>query len=133
MCNAAAAHAGGSDAAASLELRRAAHTALTAVTEDLESLRFNRAIARIYELANALGQAMGKAEAPALREAAEFLVLMSAPMMPHLAEECWQALGHTQAVVDTPWPKAMSVAMLLLTPSLPRAVGASASPAGTAA
>ncbi|RPH74178.1 MAG: leucine--tRNA ligase, partial [Hyphomicrobiales bacterium] len=64
------------------------------------------AIARIYELANALGQAMGKAEAPALREAAEFLVLMSAPMMPHLAEECWQALGHTQAVVDTPWPKA---------------------------
>jgi leucyl-tRNA synthetase len=49
---------------------------------------------------------MGKAEAAALREAAEFLVLMSAPMMPHLAEECWQALGHTKAVVDTPWPKA---------------------------
>jgi leucyl-tRNA synthetase len=106
LVNDAAAQAGGGDAAASLELRRAAHKALKAVTEDLEALRFNRAIARIYELANALGQAMGKAEAAALREAAEFLVLMSAPMMPHLAEECWQALGHTTAVVDTPWPKA---------------------------
>ena len=43
------------------------------------------------------GLASGKADAAALREAAEFLVLMSAPMMPHLAEECWQALGHSQA------------------------------------
>ena len=58
LVNDSAAHAGGSDAAASLELRRAAHKALAAVTDDLSSLRFNRAIARIYELANALGAAL---------------------------------------------------------------------------
>jgi leucyl-tRNA synthetase len=41
-----------------------------------------------------------------VKEAAEFLVLMSAPMMPHLAEESWQAMGKPGHVVDTPWPKA---------------------------
>ena len=107
LVNDAAGFGGGSDAAASLELRRAAHKALHAVTEDLSQLRFNRAIARIYELANALGTALsgGKAEAAAVKEAAEFLVLMSAPMMPHLAEECWQAMKKQGFVVDTAWPK----------------------------
>ena len=104
--NEAASSNGGSDAAASLALRRAAHKALHAVTEDLSALRFNRAIARIYELANALHSAHGRAEATAIREAARFMVLMAAPMMPHLAEECWQALGEKGFVVDTPWPKA---------------------------
>ena len=39
------------------------------------------------------------------REALEALVLLSAPMMPHLAETCWQALGTQDLVVETPWPK----------------------------
>ncbi len=95
------------NSAASEDLRKAAHRALFAVTDDLSSLRFNRAIARIYELANALGAALQQGAAgAAVREAAEFLVLMSAPMMPHLAEECWKVLGHQAAVVETPWPKA---------------------------
>jgi leucyl-tRNA synthetase len=108
LVNDSAAYAGGSDAAISLELRRVAHKALAAVTDDLSSLRFNRAIARIYELANALGVALagGKSDAASVKEAAEFLVLMSAPMMPHLAEECWQAMKMPGFVVDTPWPKA---------------------------
>jgi leucyl-tRNA synthetase len=106
LVNDAAQAAGDGEAAQSLELRRAAHKALHAVTDDLSSLRFNRAIARIYELANALGSSQGKAGAGAIKEAAEFLVLMAAPMMPHLAEECWQALGKPGYVVDTPWPKA---------------------------
>jgi leucyl-tRNA synthetase len=106
LVNEAAQDAGGSDNAASLDLRRAAHKALAAVTDDLSSLRFNRAIARIYELAKALQAALGKAGAEASREAAEIMVLMAAPMMPHLAEECWQALGHKVLAVDTPWPKA---------------------------
>ena len=41
----------------------------------------------------------------ARREALEAMVLLSAPMMPHLAESCWQALGHTKLVAETPWPK----------------------------
>ena len=108
LVNDSAPYAGGSDAEVSLELRRAAHKALAAVTDDLSSLRFNRAIARIYELANALGVALagGRADAASVKEAAEFLVLMSAPMMPHLAEECWQAMSKPGYVVDTAWPKA---------------------------
>ena len=108
LVNDSATYAGGSDAEVSLELRRAAHKALAAVTDDLSSLRFNRAIARIYELANALGVALagGRADAASVKEAAEFLVLMSAPMMPHLAEECWQAMSKPGYVVDTAWPKA---------------------------
>jgi leucyl-tRNA synthetase len=94
-----------------LELRRAAHKALAAVTDDLNALRFNRAIARIYELANSLGAALhagGKSQdfASAIGEAVRLLVLMFAPMMPHLAEECWKLLGGEKPVVETAWPKA---------------------------
>jgi leucyl-tRNA synthetase len=91
--------------ATATELRRTTHKMIAAVTDDLENLRFNRAIARIYELSNAL-QAGLVAKDAAAREAADALVLLAAPMMPHLAEECWTVLGHTTPVVDTPWPKA---------------------------
>jgi leucyl-tRNA synthetase len=87
------------------DLRRTTHKVIAAVTEDLENLRFNRAIARIYELSNALQTGLQGNDA-AVREAADALVLLSAPMMPHLAEECWSLLGHKMAVVNTSWPKA---------------------------
>ncbi|HET7335327.1 MAG TPA: class I tRNA ligase family protein, partial [Rhizomicrobium sp.] len=90
----------------SLELRRATHRAIAAVSDDLDALRFNRAVARIYELTNAVGTAGNKVAAPVRREALEALVLLSAPMMPHLAETCWEALGHKTIVADTAWPKA---------------------------
>jgi leucyl-tRNA synthetase len=95
---------------AAMDLRRSAHRSLAAVTDDLSSLRFNRAIARNYELANALGVALAVASpgtdlVSAIHDAADFLVLMFAPMMPHLAEECWEVLGHRKTVVETPWPK----------------------------
>ncbi len=98
---------------AAIELRRIAHKTLAAVTDDLSSLRFNRAIARIYELSNALGAALAAGNpAPdlsfAVREAADILVLIFAPMMPHLAEECWAKLGHQRPVVETPWPTPIS-------------------------
>ena len=89
---------------ASKTLRQATHRAIAAVTGDLENLRFNRAVAQLYTLANAIGAA-DKADASARREALETIVLLAAPMMPHLAESCWQALGHAELVVQTPWPK----------------------------
>ena len=97
----------------SLELRRVSHRAVAHVTEDLNNLRFNRAIARVYELSNAVASGLAqttKSDAlnAALHEAADFLVLIAAPMMPHLAEESWHVLGHKKPVVDTPWPKAAS-------------------------
>jgi leucyl-tRNA synthetase len=87
------------------DLKRTTHKVIAAVTDDLENLRFNRAIAKIYELSNAL-QAGLNAKDSAVREAADALVLLTAPMMPHLAEECWGLLGHDVQVVNTPWPKA---------------------------
>jgi leucyl-tRNA synthetase len=99
-----------------LELRRIAHRTLAAVTDDLSSLRFNRAIARIYELSNALSTALAIANPSAdlaftIREAGNFLVLMFAPMMPHLAEECWRLMGHKQPVV-VPVPHLPSLWMM---------------------
>jgi leucyl-tRNA synthetase len=91
---------------AALELRRAAHRAIAAITEDLEQLRFNRAVAQIYTLANAIGGADPSQLGAVRREALETLVRLIAPMMPHLAESCWRALGHDTLMVDEPWPKA---------------------------
>ena len=85
-------------------LRQSAHKAIAAVTEDLAGLRFNRAVAQLYMLSNAIADAP-KADAATRREALETMVLLAAPMMPHLAEECWKALGHSKLVAETPWPK----------------------------
>ncbi|HWD26848.1 MAG TPA: leucine--tRNA ligase [Rhizomicrobium sp.] len=88
---------------AALELRQAAHKAIAAVTEDLAALRFNRAVAQLYTLANAIQQ-NASVDGAVRREALETIVLLAGPMMPHLAESCWEALGHTTLLVDTPWP-----------------------------
>ena len=87
-------------------IRRAAHQTAQAVTEDFDGFRFNRAVARIRELTNALAEFSGQGEggAHALREAYEILVRIVAPMMPHLAEELWQHLGHGELVTTSPWP-----------------------------
>jgi leucyl-tRNA synthetase len=98
--------AGDAAAGAALELRRATHRATAAVTEDLEALRFNRAVARIYELANAISAAPNDVPAAVKREALETLVKLIAPMMPHLAESGWEAMGHKSLLVEEPWPAA---------------------------
>jgi len=102
-----------------MELRRAAHKALHAVGQNIEGLRFNVAVAQIYEFTNTLSAALAKSEpnsgaaakysqdfAWALREAAEFYVEMIGPMMPHLAEECWARLGYNTLLANQPWPAA---------------------------
>jgi leucyl-tRNA synthetase len=91
-----------------LALRRAAHQALAAAGEDFEHLRFNRAVARVYELANAISAFNGADESGkwVRREALEILVQIVGPMMPHLAEECWAALGHGTPLSGSEWPVA---------------------------
>ncbi len=90
------------------ELRRTVHKTVAACGEDLEQFRFNRAVARIYELANSLGafKAQDAGDFWALREGLDLLVRLVAPMMPHLAEELWQLLGHGDFLVYEPWPEA---------------------------
>ncbi len=98
--------------AAALEVRKAAHVALLKVEEDITRLRFNRAIAHIYDLTNKLSAAIGAVEDAAIaadlafsfREAADIFVRLFAPMMPHLAEECWARLGHQTLVSEARWP-----------------------------
>jgi leucyl-tRNA synthetase len=92
-----------------LAVRKAAHRALAAVEENIEGLRFNVAVAKLYELVNALqallADARGKTvPGPAFREAAEIFIQLLAPMMPHLAEECWAALGAKGLAAEAPWP-----------------------------
>jgi leucyl-tRNA synthetase len=96
-----------------LTVRKAAHTALARASEDIERLRFNRCIAHIYEAANALADAISAARATkaasadlawAFREAGDIVVRIVAPMMPHLAEECWRELGHETLVAEESWP-----------------------------
>src|SRR6185295_18032415 len=94
---------------AALAVRKAAHGALAKVSDAIEKLHFNVGVAHIYEFANALGSAVAKPAATpdfawAMKEAAGILVSLFNPMMPHLAEECWAALGHKTLVADQPWP-----------------------------
>ena len=92
------------DDEASKTMRTATHKAIAAVTDHLSGLRFNSAVAQLYTLANAVQDGLG-ANPSIRREALEALVLLSAPMMPHLAETCWTALGQTGLVVEAAWPK----------------------------
>jgi leucyl-tRNA synthetase len=95
-----------------LALRKAAHRALAHVSEDIERLRFNVCIAHIYEFANAFQASLSGLESEptadyrwAVREAADILVRLFHPMMPHLAEQCWAALGHKTLVASEAWPQ----------------------------
>ncbi|ODT71851.1 MAG: leucine--tRNA ligase [Pelagibacterium sp. SCN 63-23] len=105
-----------SDDVDALSLRKIIHRAVAGIGADIEDLSFNRAVARIYELTNALAKAKDAAKGPALREAllegVEKLVLLINPMMPHLAESCWEVLGKSGLVADAPWP-AVDPAMLV--------------------
>jgi leucyl-tRNA synthetase len=114
---------------AATALRKATHQALAKVTDDIEKLHFNVCVAAIYEFANALSGAIGDIGSEgsqggsqegsnggaspslaadmrwAMHEAVNVLVQLFAPMMPHLAEECWAMLGHDTLVAEAAWPE----------------------------
>jgi leucyl-tRNA synthetase len=85
------------------QLNRAMHRAAYGVRDGFESLRFNTSIARITELNNAVTAAYPNGGAP--RALAEALVLMVAPLAPHIAEELWSRLGHTTSVTAAGFPE----------------------------
>ncbi|MBI2240894.1 MAG: leucine--tRNA ligase [Magnetospirillum gryphiswaldense] len=91
-----------------LKLRRQVHKTIAAIGDDLDRFHFNKAVARIRELTNALAdfKTADAGDLWVLREGLETATLLISPMMPHLAEEMWAALGHAIPVVDTPWPVA---------------------------
>ena len=121
--------------APALAVRKAAHGALAKVSDAIEKLHFNVGVAHIYEFAGALQSALtdagaaktnggaGPAMAPdlawAVREAADILVQLFHPMMPHLAEECWAVLGHRTPVASAPWPTVEPALLVEDTVTLP--------------
>jgi len=92
------------------QLRRITHKTLDAAGRNIEGLRFNVAVAQIYEFVNAVSSAASGKPGPelawALREAAEVLAQLLGPMMPHVAEECWARLGYNTLLANQPWPDA---------------------------
>jgi leucyl-tRNA synthetase len=80
------------------------HRAIKVVTADFASLRFNTAVARLIELNNH-ASALAARDGAIPRALAEPLVLMTAPLAPHLAEELWARLGHDQPLVYEPFPQ----------------------------
>jgi leucyl-tRNA synthetase len=88
-----------------LDTLRALHRAIAGVREDYASLRMNTAIAKLTELNNHVTKTYGTA-AGTPRDVAEALVLLLAPVAPHLAEELWCRLGHDESLAHGPMPEA---------------------------
>ncbi|MDK1375999.1 leucine--tRNA ligase [Sinorhizobium sp. 6-70] len=95
-----------------LAISQAAHRTLRAVEADYDKLAFNKAVARIYELVNVLASPLtqvagGKADqavTAAVKDAVAVLINLIAPMMPHLAEECWREIGGDGLIAERTWP-----------------------------
>ncbi|MDX2028413.1 MAG: leucine--tRNA ligase [Alphaproteobacteria bacterium] len=88
--------------------RRAIHRAIADVSRAFEQFHFNVAVARVRELSNALDEldAQSANDMHVLREGLEALAQLVGPMLPHVAEDMWERLGHKTLLCDTPWPKA---------------------------
>jgi leucyl-tRNA synthetase len=88
-------------------MRRKIHATVHDLTQDLDRFHFNKAVARLRELSNALDTfSQQKGDGAVLREGIAAMVRLMAPMMPHLAEELWRLLGNKELLVHAPWPVA---------------------------
>ncbi|WP_447727771.1 leucine--tRNA ligase [Sphingomonas koreensis] len=83
-------------------LDRVLHQTIAGVASDIEGLQFNKAVAKLYALVNAIEKAQPSASrATAIRT----IILLAAPMTPHLAEEAWAAMGNDGLIADAAWPQ----------------------------
>jgi leucyl-tRNA synthetase len=91
-------------------LHRKTHQTIKKVSEDIgDRFHFNTAIAAIMELVNQVYQTLENRPEdagcwPVLREAVESIIVLISPIVPHIAEELWQALGYTESILTAPWP-----------------------------
>jgi leucyl-tRNA synthetase len=105
----------GTFSAEATAIRKAAHGALDKVSGGIERMHFNVCLAHIREFSNALSEVLAREGRPAadlawaIKEAGTILVHLVAPMMPHLAEECWQVLGQGGSkgglISEANWPQ----------------------------
>ncbi len=99
------------------ELRRAVHTAITAISEDLDGeYQFNTAVSELMKLSNAMGEHLEAASARVAGEALRTLLILLAPFAPHLAEELWLRLGAnpdgSTSIHKQTWPRADATALV---------------------
>ena len=85
-----------------IALDRKLHQTIAGVSADIEALSFNKAVARLYELTNAIDRAPPSASRTA---AIQGLLKLVSPMVPHVAEEAWASLGGEGLIADASWPK----------------------------
>ena len=83
-----------------VELTRQMHKTIKGVTEDMERMTFNTGISKLMEMVNAIYKSQG---AVAKADMESFVKLLS-PLAPHIAEELWERLGHTESISNSPWP-----------------------------
>ncbi|TVR08494.1 MAG: leucine--tRNA ligase [Phormidium sp. GEM2.Bin31] len=95
------------------DLRRAIHTAIQEVSEDLrDEYQFNTAVSELMKLSNALNDADCQ-DSPVYREGVETLVKLMAPFAPHITEELWQMLGYSDSVHQQGWCELDETALVL--------------------
>ena len=99
------------------DLLRVTHRAAAEVTRQIEGFAFNKAIAKLYELANAIQKS--DASNAVQRQAVMVLAQLMSPMTPHLAEDIWAAQGGKGLVALAPWPKADPAMLTETTVTLP--------------
>ncbi|MDO5553940.1 MAG: leucine--tRNA ligase [Planctomycetia bacterium] len=87
------------DMPTTVEQNRVLHKTIKAVTQDLNAMSFNTAIARMMEFTNFYGKQEKRS-----RAALETFLILLAPMAPHLCEELWQLLGHNESISQAAWP-----------------------------
>jgi len=95
------------DERASTELRRLGHQLIRKATEDIEELRFNTTIAAMMEFSNYLGRVKqaGSVTGADWNEAIDIMLLLLAPIAPHITEELWEQTGHEYSIHSQSWPK----------------------------
>ncbi len=92
-----------------LALRKKTHQTIEAVSNDIEAFHFNKAVARLRELSNAMIEISASPDVQSgwvFTEAMVTLIHLMAPFLPHLAEAMWSAIGNTDMVASRPWPVA---------------------------
>jgi len=85
-------------------LQRKIHQTIKKVTEDIESFKFNTAIASIMELVNELYKQRTAGKTGALKDAVKTLVILLSPFVPYIAEGIWERLGNNESILKTKWP-----------------------------
>ncbi len=106
---------------ADMSMRRLTHATIDHVTGDIESFRFNKAIARLYEFIATARKAVSAdtISAPVRAETLSVLARIVSPFIPHIAEECWAHLGGEGLACNAPWPKADKALLATETVTLP--------------